>query len=47
MILLAFALSIAIGSGLAYKPVVLIHGVMTGSDSMEMIKHRIIEVKYI
>lgn len=35
---------------LAYKPVVLIHGIMTGSGSMEMISRRIQEVhkpKYI
>lgn len=29
--------------GLSFKPVVLIHGIMTGSNSMEMILHRIKE----
>lgn len=31
-------------SCLSYKPVVLIHGIMTGSGSMEMISRRIQEV---
>ncbi|KAJ0181614.1 hypothetical protein K1T71_002336 [Dendrolimus kikuchii] len=34
---------LCINSGSSYKPVVLIHGIMTGSGSMEMIKHRIEE----
>lgn len=47
MILLAFALSLALGPCLAYKPVVLVHGIMTGSGSMEMIQHRIEEVRHL
>lgn len=31
---------------LSYKPVVLIHGIMTGSGSMELIMNRIEEVRY-
>ncbi|KOB71792.1 Lysosomal thioesterase [Operophtera brumata] len=44
MLLLTFALSLAISPCLAYRPVVLVHGIMTGSGSMEMIQHRIQEV---
>uniref|UniRef100_A0A2A4JXH6 palmitoyl-CoA hydrolase n=1 Tax=Heliothis virescens TaxID=7102 RepID=A0A2A4JXH6_HELVI len=38
-----FGIVLFIGPILCYKPVVLIHGVMTGSASMEMIKFRIEE----
>ncbi|XP_072936818.1 lysosomal thioesterase PPT2 homolog [Epargyreus clarus] len=38
-----FALTLFVSYGLCYKPVVLIHGIMTGSGSMEMISHRIQE----
>ncbi|KOB52267.1 putative Palmitoyl-protein thioesterase, partial [Operophtera brumata] len=44
MLLLTFALSLAISPCLAFRPVVLVHGIMTGSGSMEMIQHRIQEV---
>ncbi|XP_063358686.1 lysosomal thioesterase PPT2 homolog isoform X1 [Cydia amplana] len=38
-----YGVFLLISSCLCYKPVVLIHGVMTGSGSMEMISHRIQE----
>ncbi|KAI8427496.1 hypothetical protein MSG28_002028 [Choristoneura fumiferana] len=43
MALWFFTLFLFISPCLSYKPVVLIHGVMTGSGSMEMIAHRIQE----
>lgn len=42
--ILVFAL--LFNQSLTYKPVVLIHGIMTGSGSMELIKNRIEEVIY-
>lgn len=41
--LILFIFSLLIAVSLSYKPIVLIHGVMTGSGSMEMIRHRIQE----
>ncbi|XP_059059354.1 lysosomal thioesterase PPT2 homolog [Achroia grisella] len=38
-----FAIILFTSTCLSYKPVVLIHGIMTGSNSMEMILHRIKE----
>lgn len=39
-----FILIVIINFAISYKPVILIHGIMTGSGSMEMIGHRIKEV---
>ncbi|XP_026324496.1 lysosomal thioesterase PPT2 homolog [Hyposmocoma kahamanoa] len=41
--ILVFALAICVVPSFTYKPVVLIHGIMTGSGTMEMIGHRIKE----
>lgn len=42
--IVVFMLTISVLPSFMYKPVVLIHGIMTGSGSMEMIGHRIQEV---
>ncbi|KAM3962719.1 palmitoyl-protein thioesterase 2 [Aphomia sociella] len=41
--ILYFVALICVSPSFCYKPVVLIHGIMTGSNSMEMILHRIKE----
>ncbi|CAG9784651.1 unnamed protein product [Diatraea saccharalis] len=42
-VLVNFLFLLIVNSSFSYKPVVLIHGIMTGSGSMEMISHRIQE----
>lgn len=37
-------ISYCVNFGLSYKPVILLHGILTGSHTMEIIKNRIEEV---